>query len=45
VTKFYDVHGAFPRGQDVAGANTAGGQVRDPELKPRHSCAQGGPRK
>jgi len=45
VTKFYDVHGVFPRGQDVAGANTAGGQARDPELKARSTCAQGGPRK
>jgi phospholipid/cholesterol/gamma-HCH transport system substrate-binding protein len=45
VTKFYDVHGAFPRGQDIAGANTAGGQVRDPELRAYPGCAKGGPRK
>jgi phospholipid/cholesterol/gamma-HCH transport system substrate-binding protein len=45
VTKFSDVHGAFPRGEDVGSANTAGGQVRGPALKANPSCAKGGPRK
>jgi hypothetical protein len=44
VAKFYDVRGAFPRGEDVAGVNSTG-SIPDPELRPSPSCAKGGLRK
>ena len=44
VAKFYDVRGAFPRGQDVAGVHSTGA-APDPELRPSPSCARGGVRK
>jgi hypothetical protein len=44
VAKYYDVRGAFPRGEDVAGVNSTG-SIPDPELRPSPSCAKGGLRK
>lgn len=45
VTKFADIHGVFPRGQDVAGVQTAAGNAADPGLVQGASCSKTRPRK
>lgn len=40
VTKFADIHGVFPRGQDVAGGETAGGAAPTPGLTQSPSCTK-----
>jgi ABC-type transporter Mla subunit MlaD len=44
VLKFADIHGVFPRGQDVGGVHTTG-EAGDLGLTAGKSCAGGGPRK